>query len=128
MLFRSLVALLVVLPMLLSLPISHHVRWPFHIPLAFTTYGGFLGFFTLLYRLSPLHPLAKYPGPVIAKTSKWWAAYLGGKGAFHRYCKNLHDRYGDIVRVGQLISSILTQNTSRQAYSSISKPECTVYS
>ena len=96
-----LVALLVVVPVLLSLPISYHVRWPFaYIPLAFTTYGGFLLSFTLSYRLSPLHPLAKYPGPVIAKTSKWWAAYLGRKGNFHRYCKNLHDRYGDIVRVG----------------------------
>jgi len=98
----SLGALLVVVPALLSLPISYHVPWPFvhAVPLAFTTYGGLLSFFTLAYRLSPLHPLAKYPGPVIAKSSQWWMAYLGGKGEIHRYCKDLHDRYGDIVRIG----------------------------
>jgi hypothetical protein len=93
-----LVTLLVVPPALLSSPLSFHVRWP--ISLAFTIYGSLLVFFTLVYRLSPLHPLAKYPGPAIAKTSKWWAAYLGGKGDLHRYGKDLHDRYGDVVRVG----------------------------
>ena len=93
-----LVTLLVVLPTLLSSPLSFHVRWP--IPLAFAAYGSLLVLFTLAYRLSPLHPLAKYPGPAIAKTSKWWTAYLGGKGDLHRYGKDLHDRYGDIVRVG----------------------------
>ena len=53
-----------------------------------------------MYRLLPFHPLAKYPGPAIAKTSKLWAAYLSGKGDLHRYYKSLHDRYGDVVRVG----------------------------
>lgn len=93
-----LVTLLVVPPTLLSSPLSFHVRWP--ITLAFAAYGSLLVLFTLTYRLSPLHPLAKYPGPALAKTSKWWAAYLGGKGDLHRVGKDLHDRYGDIVRVG----------------------------
>ncbi len=56
--------------------------------------------FTLMYRLSPFHPLAKYPGPAIAKTSKLWAAYLCAKGDMYRYFKSLHERYGDVVRVG----------------------------
>ncbi|KAI9447575.1 high nitrogen upregulated cytochrome P450 monooxygenase 2 [Lactarius indigo] len=103
----GLLVLLVVLPVLLSLPISYHVRWPIaSFPLAFVTYGTSLLSFTLAYRLSPLHPLAKYPGPVIAKSSKWWAAYLGGEGDWHRYCKNLHDHYGDIVRIGPNALSI----------------------
>jgi hypothetical protein len=71
-------------------------------PLVFATYEISLVCFALAYRLSPLHPLARYPGPVIAKSSKWWAAYVSGKGNLHRYYKSLHDRYGDVVRVGSL--------------------------
>ncbi|KAH8980271.1 high nitrogen upregulated cytochrome P450 monooxygenase 2 [Lactarius akahatsu] len=63
-------------------------------------YGTFLVLFTLAYKLSPLHPLAKYPGPIIAKSSKWWAAYVSGQGDLHRHYQSLHDRYGDVVRVG----------------------------
>ena len=96
------VALLLVIPALLSQPISYTGRSLYAaLPLAFTTYIGALAFFTLAYRLSPLHPLTKYPGPVIAKTSKWWAAYISAKGHPHRYYKHLHGLYGDVVRIGQ---------------------------
>ena len=57
-----------------------------------------------MYRLSPFHPLAKYPGPAIAKTSKLWAAYVCARGDLHRYYKSSHDRYGDVVRVGRFQS------------------------
>ena len=30
----------------------------------------------VLYRISPVHPLAKYPGPLIGKVSKGWLIYL----------------------------------------------------
>ena len=97
----SFVALLVI-PTLLSKPISYTGCSIYAaLPLAFTTYIGALILFTLAYRFSPFHPLAKYPGPVIAKTSKWWAAYISAKGNSHRYYKHLHDRYGDLVRIGQ---------------------------
>src|SRR6266702_3032150 len=93
--------LLFVVPALLSVPISYHVPWPSAaILLAFVAYGSAVTSFTLMYRLSPFHPLAKYPGPAFAKTSKLWAAYLSATGNGHRYCKSLHDRYGDVVRVG----------------------------
>lgn len=36
-----------------------------------------------LYRLSPWHPLAVYPGPPLAKLSKWWMAYWVAKGQRH---------------------------------------------
>ena len=97
----SRVTLLIVVPALLSTPISYSVRSPYTaLPLAFAAYWSGLVFFTLAYRLSPFHPLAKYPGPLLAKTSKWWAAYLSGTGDQHRYIKRLHDRYGDVVRIG----------------------------
>jgi hypothetical protein len=97
----SRVALLIVTPALLSLPVSYTGRSPYTaVPLAFTAYLGVLILFTLAYRLSPFHPLAKYPGPVIARASNWWAAYINARGDLHRHYKNLHDRYGDIVRIG----------------------------
>ena len=98
----SRVALLLVTPTFLSQPLSYTGR-PLHtaVPLAFTAYIGALIFFTLAYRLSPFHPLTKYPGPVIAKASKWWAAYICARGDPHRYYKDLHDHYGDVVRIGQ---------------------------
>ena len=93
--------LLIVIPALLSGPISHTVLSPnAALPLAFAAYWSGLLFSTLAYRLSSFHPLAKYPGPFLAKTSKWWAAYLSGTGDQHRFLKRLHDRYGDVVRIG----------------------------
>ena len=99
---QSRLALLLVIPVLLSIPIACTGR-SLHsaVPLAFATYAGALILFTLAYRLSPSHPLAKYPGPVIAKASKWWAAYVSARGDSHRYYKYLHDIYGDVVRIGQ---------------------------
>jgi len=97
----SLVTLLIVIPALLSGPISSTVRSPYPaLPLAFAAYWSGLVYFTLAYRLSSFHPLSKYPGPLLAKASKWWAAYLSGTGDQHRYLKRLHDRYGDVVRIG----------------------------
>ncbi len=66
--------------------------------LAFLSYGGAVISFTLMYRLSPFHPLAKYPGPVMAKASKLWAACLSGTADMHRHHKSLHERHGDVVR------------------------------
>ncbi|PPR03076.1 hypothetical protein CVT24_012389 [Panaeolus cyanescens] len=52
------------------------------------------------YRLSPWHPLAKHPGPLLYKISKFYAAFRAINGRQHIYYQQLHERYGDIVRVG----------------------------
>ena len=98
----SLATLLVVIPVLLSGSISYiTARSPYAaLLLSFVAYWSGLVFFSLAYRLSSFHPLAKYPGPLLAKASKWWAAYLSGTGNQHRFLKGLHDRYGDVVRIG----------------------------
>ncbi|KAH0838343.1 high nitrogen upregulated cytochrome P450 monooxygenase 2 [Lanmaoa asiatica] len=54
----------------------------------------------LVYRLSPFHPLAKYPGPIMCKISQLWAVVIYSRGKAHQYRKLLHDQYGPIVRIG----------------------------
>ena len=60
-----------------------------------------------LYRLSPFHPLAKYPGPFILRISKLWSAWVAHQGKTHVYIKELHDRYGPIVRIGGFVLTAL---------------------
>ena len=58
----------------------------------------------LTYRLSPLHPLARYPGPVLCKLSKLYMATIGTQGKQHVYIQGLHERYeSDVVRIGACI-------------------------
>ncbi|KAK6978123.1 cytochrome P450 [Favolaschia claudopus] len=67
------------------------------------TYAIFLSSLSLsiiLYRISPFHPLAQYPGPLISKaTHLWdfWKAYGGRKYLYH---SRLHEIYGPYVRTG----------------------------
>ncbi|PAV16379.1 high nitrogen upregulated cytochrome P450 monooxygenase 2 [Pyrrhoderma noxium] len=54
----------------------------------------------ILYRFSPWHPLAKYPGLIVARVSKLWGAIIMAKGKNHENFKRLHDKYGPYVRIG----------------------------
>ena len=56
----------------------------------------------IIYRLSPWHPLAKYPGPLLAKLTKLWGVYQTAQGTYHLKTKELHERYGPFVRIGTL--------------------------
>lgn len=61
----------------------------------------------LIYRLSPLHPLAKYPGPFLAKCTQFWNVYHSYTGRTHLNFLRLHKLYGPIVRTGKIILVIL---------------------
>ncbi|EKM57284.1 uncharacterized protein PHACADRAFT_254974 [Phanerochaete carnosa HHB-10118-sp] len=63
-------------------------------------YWSLILVFTATYRLSPFHPLAKYPGPTLGKLSRIYVAYFNGRGDLHRVIRDWHDRYGDVVRIG----------------------------
>ena len=71
--------------------------------LSFTAYLSTLVLSVCVYRLSPFHPLARYPGPLGCKLSKFWLAFVCVRGYQHRYIKSLHDRYGDVVRIGEFL-------------------------
>ncbi|KAJ7573693.1 cytochrome P450 [Mycena floridula] len=59
------------------------------------------------YRLSPFHPLAKFPGPTMHKITKFWSAWICWTGYQHLVNKEMHDIYGPIVRTGPNEISII---------------------
>ena len=67
--------------------------------LAACSSGAFALFCTLVivYRLY-FHPLAKYPGPLLARITTLYGAYHGWKGDFATVLYECHEKYGDCVR------------------------------
>ena len=91
-----------------ALLIPHVKSFSVAFALAFVTFlTAFLGSISL-YRLSPLHPLAEYPGPTRCKLTKFWTAWISFGGRAHIYYKELHDKYGPIVRIGESLFGIFT--------------------
>ena len=70
------------------------------ISLSYAVFYTALASSIILYRISPLHPLAGYPGPFLFKLSKFVGMYHASRGKQHTLFKALHDKYGPIVRVG----------------------------
>ncbi|KAI0319094.1 cytochrome P450 [Amylostereum chailletii] len=65
-----------------------------------------LALVTIAYRLSPFHPLAKFPGPLINKITSLRIAYIVYTGHRHTYIADLHQKYGKFVRTGTKTLSI----------------------
>ena len=55
----------------------------------------------VVYRLSPLHPLAQYPGPIWRRVSMIGPAMVATTGNRHRVFADMHKKYGDFVRTGR---------------------------
>ncbi|KAL5489838.1 hypothetical protein ACEPAI_4670 [Sanghuangporus weigelae] len=68
--------------------------------LSYAAFYGTLASSIILYRLSPIHPLAKYPGPWYLKISKLFAMLHASSGKQYVFFRKLHDKYGSFVRVG----------------------------
>ncbi|KAH9481467.1 Cytochrome P450 monooxygenase FCK2 [Psilocybe cubensis] len=64
----------------------------------------------LIYRLSPWHPLAQYPGPLLCKVSKFYLAFRSLNGKQYIYYDQLHEKYGNVVRIGPNELSICDAN------------------
>ncbi|KAH7323011.1 cytochrome P450 [Stachybotrys elegans] len=65
---------------------------------AFVTLALVWSVLGLLYNLY-LHPLAKFPGPFLARSSLLWRFWHSMGGHFHRVLDDAHHKYGDVVRV-----------------------------
>lgn len=61
---------------------------------------------TVLYRLSPLHPLASYPGPRIWWISNLKLVHVSLTGRRHLVIDELHAKHGPYVRIGSHFSPI----------------------
>ena len=86
-----------------------------HIPrncngLLLLTYPGAICASVVAYRLSPHHPLSGYPGPLLARVSKFWAVWNTWRGKQHHVVMELHRRYGNYVRIGEQFPLDLESN------------------
>ncbi|HEV7736694.1 MAG TPA: hypothetical protein VGO47_04885 [Chlamydiales bacterium] len=62
----------------------------------------FLTVTVVLYRLSPFHPLASFPGPILARVTSFYMTYVVATGKRHTHFIALHNKYGTFVRTGNL--------------------------
>ncbi|TCD71757.1 hypothetical protein EIP91_005523 [Steccherinum ochraceum] len=66
----------------------------------YATFWISLLLFVVQYRISPFHPLAKFPGPFVCKITKIVVANKYRNGEARAFFPEVHDRYGDVVRIG----------------------------
>ncbi|MCJ1311414.1 hypothetical protein MMC25_005085 [Agyrium rufum] len=97
-------------------PISEYLdRWPSFVFIGTILYVVLLG----VYRLY-LSPTAKFPGPTLAALTFWYEFYydviLGGQYTFH--IKELHDKYGPIIRINPYELHVLDPDFYELLYAS----------
>ncbi|KAG7094273.1 hypothetical protein E1B28_007877 [Marasmius oreades] len=92
--------------------LSHFERWSWFWALlvGYTTCYASLLISIVLYRLSSFHPLARHPGPLLAKCTKFWGVYQASTGKLHVKYLELHRHYGPVVRTGPNELSICDVN------------------
>ncbi|RAR12621.1 cytochrome P450 [Stemphylium lycopersici] len=72
-------------------------------------------FGVIIYRLT-LHPLASYPGPLLAKVTDIYLAYYAYKGSRHLAFSRAHEQYGAYVRLGPNLLSVNTATGLKTIY------------
>lgn len=108
--------LALILPFLLlfyCIGLLHLGLWPAAGLTAATLGAYWTAIFTsiTIYRLF-FHRLRRFPGPLLAKTSKLYNAYRTTRENNFRWLARLHDEYGPIVRTGKftLVSHTISFN------------------
>ncbi|KAL7270834.1 hypothetical protein RUND412_006443 [Rhizina undulata] len=83
-----------------------------------TLVAGFLFVYLLglfIYRVY-FHPLAKYPGPLLAKITSLHALYHAWKGDRHIATYQAHLKYGEFVRLGPNLLSANSKEALKEIY------------
>lgn len=52
----------------------------------------------IIYNLY-FHPLSRFPGPVLCRSTRLYSAYIRSAGLSERKALEWHDRYGVVVRI-----------------------------
>ncbi|KAM3435688.1 hypothetical protein MY4824_004704 [Beauveria thailandica] len=74
----------------------------------------------LVYR-ALFHVLCRYPGPFMARLSNFYLLFLSKGLQLHRELQQLHERYGDIVRLGPSTLSVTKLEAVQAIYGPKSK-------
>jgi aspirochlorine biosynthesis cytochrome P450 monooxygenase len=77
-------------------------------------------FFQIVYN-AYFHPLRKFPGPWLAGASKSYMAYYTVRGKKHYRIEEIHEKYGDVVRIAPDHLSFITESAWKDIYSFRSK-------
>ncbi|TCD68528.1 hypothetical protein EIP91_010584 [Steccherinum ochraceum] len=94
-------SLLLIPPLALSFLLASHLDLLSAVFATLAVHNGILLASIACYRLSPFHPLARYPGPILLKLSAWWMYCNARGGKRHEYVQQLHTRYkADVIRIG----------------------------
>ncbi|KAA8913662.1 cytochrome P450 [Sphaerosporella brunnea] len=80
--------------------------------------------FTLAFYRLYFHPLAKYPGPFLAKITDWNTAYHALRGDRFLELYKAHEKYGPIVRVAPNMLSFNSATALKSIYGHSSIARC----
>ena len=91
----------VLIPTALSVLFIGQISLLASIAVAFGTYYAVLLTSIAFYRLSPFHPLARFPGPLGMKLSSLLVYKEFRAGKRHERIRQLHQQYqSDVIRIG----------------------------
>lgn len=96
-----------------SLPIATKLNVNF-MGLASILIPVLLCLYVIYYRC--FHPLARYPGPFFASFTNLWKVYQLSTLRMPEKLRQMHEKYGDVVRVGPNDVSFNTRNAVSTIY------------
>ena len=101
-LFYGFLSSSLILARVLQIPIVHGMQWS---ALVLGSYLTALWMSMFIYRFF-FHPLNIFPGPQLAKLSKFYQFFTGLRLDAFRRSHKAHQKYGNFVRTGELIPSL----------------------
>lgn len=101
-LFYGFISSSLILARVLQVHIVHAIQWSF---MVIGSYLAALWMSMFIYR-SFFHPLNAFPGPRLAKLSKFYQFFTGLKLDAFRRSHEAHQKYGNFVRTGKSIPTL----------------------